>query len=65
MPFGVQVVGRAKGDAEVLSAAHAMEQAFAAIPELRRPRPDLTKIGLPTPSLKSIVKHPPKRTEMG
>ncbi len=65
MPFGVQVVGRAKGDAEVLSAAHAMEQAFAAIPELRRPRPDLAKLGSPTLSLKSIVTHPPRRTEMG
>ena len=65
MPFGVQVVGRAKGDAEVLSAAHAMEQAYAAIPELRRPRPDLAKLGSPTLSLKSIVTHPPRRTEMG
>lgn len=65
MPFGVQVVGRAKGDAEVLSAAHALEQAFAAIPQLRRPLPDLGKLGMPTPFLKSIVTHPPSRTEMG
>ncbi|MGE5512782.1 MAG: amidase [Bacteroidota bacterium] len=65
MPFGLQVVGRARGDAEVLAAAHAMEQAFAVIPELRRPRPDLGKLKKPTPELKSIVTHPPKRTEMG
>jgi Asp-tRNA(Asn)/Glu-tRNA(Gln) amidotransferase A subunit family amidase len=65
MPFGLQVVGRAKNDAEVLSVAHAMEQAFAAIPELRRPLPDLAKLRSSTPSLKSIVTHPPKQTEMG
>lgn len=65
MPFGVQVVGRAKGDGELLTAAHAMEQAFAAIPQLRRPRPDITKLASPTPALKSIVTHAPKRTEMG
>ena len=65
MPFGLQVVGRARGDAEVLAAAHAMEQAFAAIPALTRPRPDLAKLTKPTPELKSIVTHPPKQTEMG
>jgi Asp-tRNA(Asn)/Glu-tRNA(Gln) amidotransferase A subunit family amidase len=65
MPFGLQVVGRARGDAEVLGAAHAMEQAFAAIAQLRRPRPDLVRLSQPTPELKSIVTHPPKRTEMG
>ena len=65
MPFGVQVVGRAKDDGGVLSAAHAMEQAFAAIPELQRPRPDLARLGSATPALKSIVTHPPQRTEMG
>ena len=65
MPFGLQVVGRARGDAEVLAAAHAMEQAFAVIPALTRPRPDLSKLTKPTPELKSIVTHPPKQTEMG
>ncbi|HEX6611309.1 MAG TPA: amidase family protein [Hyphomicrobiaceae bacterium] len=64
MPFGLQVVGRARGDAEVPAAAHAMEQAFAALPALQRPRPDLTKLANPTPELKSIVTHPPKQTEM-
>jgi Asp-tRNA(Asn)/Glu-tRNA(Gln) amidotransferase A subunit family amidase len=65
MPFGLQVVGRARGDAEVLAAAHAMEQAFATIPALTRPRPDLSKLTKPTRELKSIVTHPPKQTEMG
>jgi Asp-tRNA(Asn)/Glu-tRNA(Gln) amidotransferase A subunit family amidase len=60
MPFGLQVVGRFRGDGEVLGAAHAMEQAFKAVPGLARPLPDLGKLGRPTPELKSIVTHPPK-----
>jgi len=60
MPFGLQVVGRFRGDGEVLGAAHAMEQAFKAIPGLARPLPDLGKLATPTPELKSIVTHPPK-----
>jgi len=59
MPFGLQIVGRFHGDREVLGAAHAMEQAFAAIPALCRPRPDLSKLTTPVPELKSIVTHPP------
>lgn len=60
MPFGLQVVGRFRGDRAVLGATHAMEQAFAAIPVLCRPRPDVSKLEKPTPELKSIVTHPPK-----
>ena len=60
MPFGLQVIGRFRGDGEVLGAAHAMEQAFNHIPELKRPRPNLAKLRKPTPALKSIVTHPPK-----
>jgi Asp-tRNA(Asn)/Glu-tRNA(Gln) amidotransferase A subunit family amidase len=60
MPFGLQVIGRFRGDGEVLGAAHAMEQAFSAISELGRPIPDLRKLAKPTASLKSIVTHPPK-----
>jgi Asp-tRNA(Asn)/Glu-tRNA(Gln) amidotransferase A subunit family amidase len=59
MPFGLQVIGPFRGDGEVLGAAHAMEQAFATIPELARSRPDLKKLAKPTPELKSIVTHPP------
>jgi Asp-tRNA(Asn)/Glu-tRNA(Gln) amidotransferase A subunit family amidase len=44
MPFGLQVVGPHKGDRFTLGAAHALEQAFAADPELRRPRPDLARL---------------------
>ena len=60
LPFGIQAVGRFRGDAELLDAAEAMETAFAAIPELRRPRPDTRKLAAaPTSALKSIVTHPP------
>jgi amidase len=59
MPFGLQVTGRFRGDPDVLNAAEAMEQAFANIPSLRRPRPDLTKLAKPIVDLKSIATHPP------
>ncbi|MGZ5162199.1 MAG: amidase, partial [Burkholderiales bacterium] len=47
-------------DRALLSSAHAMEQAFAAIPSLRRPVPDIGKLAQPTTALKSMVTHPPK-----
>ena len=60
MPFGLQAVGPFRADRAVLGAAHALEQAFAAIPALTRPQPDLTKLTQPSRALKSIVTHPPK-----
>jgi Asp-tRNA(Asn)/Glu-tRNA(Gln) amidotransferase A subunit family amidase len=61
MPFGLQVVGGFRADLQVLGASHAMEQAFGAIPELRRPRPDLAKLraAVVEPGLRSIVTAPP------
>jgi len=59
MPFGLQVVGRFRGDRELLGIAHAMEQSFAAMPALRRPLPDPGKLARPVPELKAIVTHPP------
>ena len=59
MPFGLQLIGRLRGDASLLAAAHALEQAFEATPALRRPRPDLDALRAPRPELKSIVTHPP------
>jgi amidase len=59
MPFGLQVVGSFRGDGPLLGVAHAMECAFAAIPALRRPIPDLGKLARPVPALKSMVTHPP------
>ena len=60
MPFGLQAVGRFRGDAALLGASHAMELAFAAIPALRRPLPDLSKLNKATPELTTIVTHPPE-----
>nr|WP_315234577.1 amidase [uncultured Albidiferax sp.] len=65
MPFGLQMVGRLHGDAQLLSAAQALEQAFAASPALCRPRPDLQALAQARPELKSIVTHPPLYGEPG
>ncbi|CAG9169173.1 amidase [Cupriavidus pampae] len=59
MPFGLQIVGGFRQDRETLGIAHAMEQAFAVLPALRRPLPDLAKLGPVEPSLTSIVTAPP------
>lgn len=56
MPFGLQVIGRFRGDVALLDAAEAMEQAFARIESLGRPRPDVGKLNKPTPELLSIRK---------
>jgi Asp-tRNA(Asn)/Glu-tRNA(Gln) amidotransferase A subunit family amidase len=60
MPFGLQVIGRLRGDAALLAAAQALEHCFEATPALRRPRPDLQALRAPRPELKSIVTHPPE-----
>jgi amidase len=63
MPFGLQVTGRFRADVEVLDAAEAMEQAFAGVAQLQRPRPDISSLAAtPHPELKSIVTHPPVLT---
>ncbi|SAI68129.1 amidase [Bordetella ansorpii] len=59
MPFGLQVVGRFRGDHDLLAAAQAMEQAFAASEVLARPRPDLSVLTHAEPALTSIVTTPP------
>ena len=60
MPFGLQMIGRLHGDAQLLAAAQALETAFAASPELRRPKPDMQALQVARPELKSIVTHPPE-----
>lgn len=60
MPFGLQVIGSFRGDRALLGAAHAMEQAFEATADLKRPRPNLDALRSPVPALKSIVTHPPR-----
>jgi amidase len=59
MPFGLQVTGRFRGDLPLLAASRAMEQAFARDPDLRRPRPDITRLRKAEPALDSIVTAPP------
>ncbi|MBU0726298.1 MAG: amidase [Alphaproteobacteria bacterium] len=63
MPFGLQIIGRFRGDLELLDAAQAMESAFTAIPGLARPKPDLAKLATARPDLKSIVTAPPVEAE--
>jgi len=60
MPFGLQVVGRFRGDAHVLACGLAMEQAFADDPQLRRPVPDLSRLREPVPALRGLATHPPR-----
>ncbi len=55
MPFGLQVIGRFRGDGEVLGAAHAMEQAFKTHPASPGRCPTSPKLRKPVPALKSIV----------
>lgn len=59
MPFGLQVVGRLRGDAQLLGAAQALEQAFAQSATLRRAKPPQEALRTPWPELKSVVTHPP------
>ncbi|MGI4858982.1 MAG: amidase [Janthinobacterium lividum] len=61
MPFGLQMVGPFRGDARLLDMAQAFETAFRDDAQLGRPRPDLTKLALPVPELRSIVTDPPLR----
>ena len=63
MPFGLQLIGRLRGDAALLSAAHALEQVFDNQATWRRPRPDLDALRSPRPELKGIVTHPPQRPD--
>ena len=59
MPFGLQLIGPLRGDAQLLAVAAALEHAFATDLALRRPRPDLQALQSPRPELRSIVTHPP------
>lgn len=59
MPFGLQIVGRFRGDLALLNACQSLEEAFNGIAGLARPRPDLAKLREPRPDLKSIVTAAP------
>jgi hypothetical protein len=60
----LQITGRFHGDLDLLDAAEGMEQSFARIDGLGRPRPDLTKLAASSVDLKSLVTHPAAKTEM-
>lgn len=59
MPFGLQMVGRFRGEAALLAAAQQVEQLFATDAALAMPEPDLAALRTPQPLLKSLVTHPP------
>ena len=59
-PFGMMITGPAAADLFTLHASHAIEQAIAGDPELRRPLPDLRKLARATPITKEYkVATPP------
>jgi amidase len=59
MPFGLQMVGRFRGDLALLAASAALESAFERDAALRRPRPDVGRLHMADPALKSIVTAAP------
>ncbi len=59
LPFGLQLVGRLRGDADLLAQAQALERLLAADISTARPRPDLAALATARPELKSLVTHPP------
>lgn len=59
MPFGLQISGKLYSDGQLLSVAHALEQAFIDDPLMSRPKPDMKALETPHPELKAIVTHPP------
>jgi amidase len=59
MPFGLQVIGRHRGDAQLLNCAQSMAEAFAAVTGLGRPIPDPELLDHPVPELQSLVTAPP------
>ena len=60
LPFGLQVIGRFRGDGELLNIAEAMEAQFAGSTELARPMPDISQLSEPVPALKSLVTDAPE-----
>ena len=59
LPFGLQIIGRFRGDAELLDTAEAMEAAFAGTPDLQRPKPNMAALREPVPALLSLVTDAP------
>jgi Asp-tRNA(Asn)/Glu-tRNA(Gln) amidotransferase A subunit family amidase len=60
VPFGLQVIGRLRQDAQLLRASLALERLFAADAQTARPLPDMKPLEKARADLKSIVTHPPE-----
>ncbi len=58
MPFGLQIIGRHRGDRRLLDAAQAIEAALSGT-DRARPVPDEARLDRPVPELRSIVTAPP------
>ena len=58
MPFGMQVVGRFRGDLALLDAAAGLEAAWERIGGLARPVPDLVALAAARPPLRDLATHP-------
>jgi hypothetical protein len=63
MPFGMQVIGRFRGDLELLLAARALEAYCESTEDLRRPRPDMAALARSNVDLWTPVTHPPLAPE--
>lgn len=59
MPFGLQLIAPLRADDRLLAMAGAIEACFATRPGLGHPVPPEAPLTQPTPSLKSLVTHPP------
>lgn len=59
MPFGMQVIGKFRGDLELLLAARAIEAHCEASVDLSRPRPNMAALALSEVDLWTPVTHPP------
>jgi Asp-tRNA(Asn)/Glu-tRNA(Gln) amidotransferase A subunit family amidase len=60
MPFGLQILGKTRGDAELLAAGKVIERLLEQHPETARPRPDMQRMAAMTVNLRSMVTHPPE-----
>lgn len=65
MPFGLQMLGRVRGDEGLLTAAKAVETLFAGSSETARPVADMEALAASQVDLRSIVTHPPDLTVAG
>ena len=59
LPFGLQIIGKFRGDRELLDVAEAMEGAFTGSDELARPKPDTDALRKPVDALLGLVTDAP------